>query len=95
MTMDISYDHAKNARNITDRYLPFDRVAEFDFQSALLHEDVRKPYPERRFVAVGWLDGRLHVLCFSPMPSGIRVISFRKANSREQRAYERTQHTSH
>lgn len=93
--MDISYDPAKNARNIAERDLPFDRVAEFDFQTALVHEDVRKAYPERRFVAVGWLDERLHVLCFSPVPGGLRVISFRKANSREQGAYERTQQTPH
>ncbi len=93
--MDVSYDPTKNATNIAERDLPFDRVREFDFQSALVHEDVRKPYPERRFVAIGWLEDRLHVLCFSTVPSGIRVISFRKANSREQRAYERTQHTSH
>ena len=68
------------------------RVAEFDFQSALVHEDTRKVYPERRFVAVGWLDERLHVLCFSPLANGLRVISFRKANLREQRAYEHIQH---
>ena len=95
MTMDISYDPAKNALNITERDLPFDRAGEFDFQSALVQEDVRKPYPERRFVAIGWLEARLHVLCFSPVLGGIRIISFRKANSREQRAYERTQHTTH
>ena len=90
MFMDISYDPAKNERNIAERGLSFDRVVEFDFSSAMIREDVRKDYPERRFVAIGWLDARLHVLCFSPMLVGIRVISFRKANKREQRNYERT-----
>lgn len=93
--MHISYDPDKNVRNMTERDLSFDRVAEFDFQTALVQEDVRKAYPERRFVAVGWLDERLHVLCFSPVPGGLRVISFRKANTREQNAYERTQPPSH
>jgi uncharacterized DUF497 family protein len=93
--MQISYDLAKNARNIAERGLSFERVNEFDFQTAVLSEDVRRSYPERRFVALGWLDERLHVLCFTPVPGGLRVISFRKANSREQRAYELTQQNPH
>lgn len=86
--MKISYDPAKNARNIAERSLSFDRVVDFDFETAKIREDVRKTYPEQRFVAVGWLDARLHVLCFSSVTGGIRVISFRKANSREQRIYD-------
>jgi len=50
---------------------------------------VRKNYPERRFVAVSHLDDRLHVLCFSETDLGIRVISFRKANKREEKDYEK------
>ena len=88
--MEISFDPAKNARNIAERGLSFERVADFDFGTAKIREDVRKAYPERRFVAVGWLDARLHVLCFAPVSGGIRVISFRKANPREQRSYEST-----
>ena len=30
---------------------------------------------------------RLHVLCFTPVPGGIRVISFRKANLREVKSH--------
>lgn len=88
--MEISYDAAKNEHNIEDRGLSFERAADFDFETAKIREDVRRDYPERRFVALGWMDARLHVLCFSPIPGGIRVISFRKANRREQRDYERT-----
>ncbi len=40
-------------------------------------------YPESRFVAIGYLNNRLHVLVFSETPCGIRIISFRKANKRE------------
>ena len=86
----ISYDAAKNDRNVRERGLSFERVVEFEFATANICEDVRKIYPERRFVAVGWLDARLHVLCFSPSHGGIRVISFRKASRREQSDYERT-----
>ena len=88
--MDIAFDLAKNERNIAERGLSFERAGEFDFETAVIWKDGRKPYPETRFVALGFLDARLHVLCFSPVPGGIRVISFRKANTRERKDYERT-----
>jgi uncharacterized protein len=43
-----------------------------------------------RYVASGYLDERLHVLCFTETHNGIRVISFRKANSREMNRYAST-----
>jgi uncharacterized DUF497 family protein len=81
--MEISYDPVKNARNIAERGLSFNRVADFDFDTAKLWQDTRRAYPENRFVAIGYLDDRLHVLVFSETEQGIRVISFRKANARE------------
>lgn len=60
----------------------------FDWESAMLKEDTRHEYPERRFVAVGLIGQRLHVMCFTPISGGIRVISLRKANAREVRRYE-------
>ena len=51
--------------------------AEFDFDSALVHVDARREYGETRYVALGTLHGRLHVLCFPETPDGIRIISFR------------------
>jgi uncharacterized protein len=89
--MDISFDPAKDARNVAQRGLSFARAAEFDWAGADIIEDVRFAYPERRFVAVGYLDGRLHVLCFTPTDTGIRVISFRKANTREAKFYGKAQ----
>lgn len=88
--MRISYDPRKNARNIAERDLSFDRAADFVWETASIAEDDRKDYPEHRFVAVGFLDDRLHVLCFAPSENGIRVISFRKANKRERKRYEET-----
>ena len=57
--------------------------ADFDFETAKIWQDTRKPYPQARFVAIGYLDDRLHVLVFGEAERGIRVISFRKANPRE------------
>ncbi|MFT3815233.1 MAG: BrnT family toxin [Acidovorax sp.] len=89
----IEFDPAKNERNIAERGLSFDRAADFDFSSAIIEVDGRKAYPEVRYVAAGYLDQRLHMLCFTPINGGIRVISFRKANSREVKAYEQAQTT--
>lgn len=86
--MDISFDPAKNARNIALRGLSFERAAEFDFQTAVFTVDGRHDYGEIRHRAQGFLDGRLHALVFVETAEGIRVISFRKANKREVREYE-------
>jgi len=83
----ISYDPAKNQRNIRDRGLSFESVAEFDFEGAQYAVDKRQDYGETRYIAVGMLGVRLHVLCFAETPEGIRVISFRKANAREVNRY--------
>lgn len=40
-------------------------------------------------MALGYLEKRLHVLCFTPMKGGVRIISFRKANLREVKRYEK------
>ena len=92
--MHIEFDANKNDTNIRERGLSFERVSDFDFDSAIIKPDARKPYPEVRYVALGFLDSRLHVLCFTPIEDGIRVISFRKANLREVKHYEQA-HPSH
>lgn len=85
--MRIDFDPAKSAKNTQERGLPFDLAAKFEWTEAVFAEDVRNQYPERRFIAVGYLGGRLHVVCFTPIAGGIRVISMRKANGREAKAY--------
>ena len=89
----IEFDTAKNEVNIRERELSFEQVKDFDFSAAIIDQDIHKAYAESRFVAVGFLGNRLHVLCFTPIALGIRVISFRKANIREVRDYEQTRTT--
>jgi uncharacterized protein len=83
----ITFDPIKNEKNTRDRNLPFELAAMFDFEHAIFSLDNRKDYGETRFVALGLLKDRLHVLCFAETSDGIRVISFRKANSREVKRY--------
>ena len=87
--MKIEFDLKKSHKNLIERSLPFDQVSEFDWETARYTEDVRNDYPENRYVAVGYLDERLHVVCFTPIDGGVRIISFRKANAREVKHYEK------
>ncbi|MBA3505209.1 MAG: BrnT family toxin [Betaproteobacteria bacterium] len=89
--MRVHFDPAKNERNVRNRGLSFELAAEFDFETALVYVDERRDYGETRYVALGLLDGRLHVLCFTEASDGIRVISFRKANSREVSRYAKVE----
>ena len=89
--MKITFDPAKNARNVRERGLSFERVAEVDFNDALIYVDDREDYGETRYIAICYLDRRLHVLCFTETRDGIRVISFRRANRREANRYGRPQ----
>jgi uncharacterized DUF497 family protein len=85
--VEISYDPAKNARNIAERGLAFDRAADFDIEHALILIDDRREYGESRYRAFGMLDGRLHMLVFTETSGGIRVISLRRASKREVKRY--------
>jgi len=86
--MHIEFDANKNDTNIRDRGLSFERVADFDFETAVFKQDTRCDYGEIRFRALGYLDGRMHALVFTETAQGIRIISFRKANKREVLTYE-------
>lgn len=86
--MIIEFDPAKNAGNIRERGLSFERAVDFDFETAVIWIDSRKTYPEVRISALGLLSGRVHSLVFTETTNGIRVISFRKANKREVKRYE-------
>lgn len=85
--MKISFDKAKNERNITLRGLSFDLAAELDWDGANIIEDTRKAYGEPRFIAYGYIDTRMYVIIYTPRAGSIRVISLRKANKKEVKKY--------
>ena len=86
--MPISFDPQKNERNIAQRGIPFEIAEDFEWDNALVVEDLRKDYGERRFQALGLIAGRLHALVFTPRAGLVHVISLRKANRRETKLYE-------
>jgi uncharacterized protein len=85
--MRVTFDPSKNARNIAERSLPFDRVSDLDWESALAVEDDRRDYGERRLRVMAFLGQRLHVTVITFRGEAMHVISFRKANSREIKRY--------
>ncbi|CAN5452279.1 BrnT family toxin [soil metagenome] len=85
--MKIEFDPSKNARNIEKHGISFMRAADLDWSTALFAPDKRYAYPETRFQVMAMLGERLHMLIITPIPDGIRVISFRKANDRERKVY--------
>lgn len=86
--MDLEYDPAKRQSNLEKHGVDFEDAVNFVFSTALAWEDERVDYGEVRWVAIGFLGRRLHVICFVETDTGIRVISFRKANKREVKEYE-------
>jgi uncharacterized DUF497 family protein len=86
--VDISFDAAKNARNIATRGISFEQAADFEWDTALIVADTRKDYGESRFQALGLIAERLHVMVFTPRSGKTHVISLRKANKRKVKRYE-------
>ena len=55
--------------------------------TTLTVEDDRQHYGESRFITIGFLDGRMVILAWTPRNGTRRIISMRKANEREQALY--------
>jgi uncharacterized DUF497 family protein len=89
--MAITFDAAKNAKNIAERGLSFERVADLDWLTAMITEDTRRDYGETRLLVLARLDGRLHMAVVTPRGRDLRVISLRKANLRERKLYDERQ----
>lgn len=86
--MGFTFDSAKNEKNVADRGLSFEQVAELDWDTALLAEDARRDYGETRIRVFALLQGRLHIAVVSPRGEDLRVISFGKANRKEEGLYD-------
>lgn len=83
------WDGEKDRRNVEQGRPSFEEATRFDLTTALVAEDVRQDYGEERIKAIGLVDDRHHVLVYTRRGERIRVISFRKANDREIRRYDR------
>ena len=84
--MRYEWDNGKRAINLANHGVDFTYIERFEWHSALTVSQIR--FGERRYVAVGNVAGRLHVVVYSRRGGNRRIISFRKANRREERRYE-------
>lgn len=87
--MEIEFDPAKDRAN-ADKHGVSLRAAEgFDWDTALEREDDRFDYGEVRFVALGLIGDRLHVLVFTEGSNedAVHAISLRPAEKHEVRFY--------
>jgi uncharacterized DUF497 family protein len=85
--VEITFDPAKNERNLRLRGISFEKAADFDFDSATFDEDKRKDYGEIRTLALGYIGDTLHALVFTLRDGTIRIISLRRANRKERDRY--------
>ena len=63
------------------------RAGEVFAGATLTVEDDRRDYGEDRFITIGFLDGAMVVLVWTPRDGAQRIISMRKANERERALY--------
>ena len=89
LVMEFGWDDAKSEACFRERGFDFAYVASaFADPDRVVVEDTRRPCGEPRFELTGQVQGRLFVLVFTPRRNVIRIISARKANSREIRQHE-------
>lgn len=85
--MRITFDPAKRAATLELRGLDF-----LDFEEVLAGRvinvpDERSDYGEPRFQTIGYLGGRMVMVVWTPRSDARHVMSMRKCNDREQKAY--------
>ena len=81
------WDEAKRQTNVHKHGIDFAALVAFDWSTATHEADTRTDYNEARIVTTGYIGDRLHILAWTPRHGRIRIISLRKANDREQKAW--------
>lgn len=84
-----TWDENKRLKNLANHGVDFRDLHGVDWERALVFEDRRKNYGETRLIAMAPLGARLHVVVYVERAGERRMISARKANSREVAFYER------
>ncbi len=85
--MELDWDEEKRQDALRRHGVDFADVARIDFTAARIIIDDRRDYGEPRWITYGLVGDRLHVVCWTIRNERMRVISFRKANEREQKIF--------
>ena len=86
--MRYEWDSEKRLTNLAKHGVDFAEIEDFAWDSA--HITPRLMSGEQRFVALGYLGERLHLVVYVIRGANRRIISLRKANRREERLYAQT-----
>lgn len=91
--MNFEWDEGKSDACFRDRGFDFAyAVSAFADPDRIIRQDTRHSYGEDRYQLIGRIEERLFVLVYTPRHDAIRIISARKANSREVKRYENRSH---
>ena len=85
--MVVEFDENKRRLTLDVRGLDMARAGEVFAGATLTVADDRKDYGEDRFITIGFLDGSMVILVWTPRDGAHRIISMRKANERERVLY--------
>lgn len=88
--MIVTFDTAKDLSNQRKHGVSLAAAEWFEWDEALVREDMRREYGERRMIALGYIDVRLYCMVYVDRNDERRIISLRKANSREVNLYAET-----
>ena len=89
--MIFEYDEAKRVSNLVKHGVDFALVREVDWTIAVTKNEVVNGEARRQTLVL--IKGRLHFLSWTQRQDRIRLISLRKANSREAKAYDKAIHS--
>ena len=87
MTAGFEWDPAKRLVNLRKHGIDFVRAVQIFEGFVTQRTDTRRDYGEERILVVGLVDQLILVLVYAPRGSMLRIISARRANDREARAY--------
>lgn len=91
--MNFEWDEGKSDACFLNRGFDFAYAASaFADPDRIIRQDTRHSYGEDRYQLIGRIEERLFVLVYTPRHDAIRIISARKANSREVKRYENRSH---
>jgi uncharacterized DUF497 family protein len=84
----VTFDPAKRQATLEARGLDFADAGRVFDGYHFTRADDRMDYGEERFVSIGWLNGDVVVIVWTPRDGGRRIISMRHANGKERALYE-------
>ena len=81
------FDPGKDRLNREKHGVGLELAADMVWDEAFIQADERKDYGEQRMIAIAPIGRRLYVVVYTDRGLQRRIISLRKANEREVRAY--------